>query len=129
MEMGVHSINAMEMPQSNDDLLSVFISKIKKRLLIYKKINGWPTHIMIAFCPTSENKNRSKYIINDIRKLFIGCEIYMLPIEYKWCGAAKLILENIGNEFLNEVDFICPVSQKDNTKVGRTLKNVMDKIV
>jgi hypothetical protein len=49
-----------------------------------------------AFCPTQELNNSSTRII---QKLYKDDRVIMIPIEYKWCGQAKLLLKAIHEHY------------------------------
>ena len=56
---------------------------------------------MSAFCPTRELSNDLIYDSREIiNKLFKNDDVYIIALEYKWCGHAKLELKKINN-YLN----------------------------
>ncbi|TMP88212.1 hypothetical protein CWC05_01880 [Pseudoalteromonas ruthenica] len=85
--------NFCVIPQSNDDLGEPgYIDAYKDR--VNKALSNWgtPGYIFSAFCPTKEPTNDSSRIISSI---YSGDNVYIIPIVYKWCGHAKLILPKI----------------------------------
>ena len=84
-------------PQSNDDLGEQgYISSYKSRVYEAKKSWGNPNYILSAFCPSKEPSNDSLRIISSI---YSSDDVYILPIVYKWCGHAKLMIPDINRYF------------------------------
>ncbi len=98
----IPSINGVEFcvqPQSNDDWgFSGYKKDLENRIDEVTKIYKPPTHIFSAFCPTREMNNLSEGLINS---LFSGDQVFVIPIETKWCGHAKLDVKEIANYFSN----------------------------
>ena len=75
---------------SNDDLGEQgYVDEFNERLMILGDVEKRPDYIVSAFCPTREIWNDSKKIIST---LYLNDEIIMIPIEYKWCDHAKLLI-------------------------------------
>lgn len=90
-------------PQSNDDWGFLgYKDDIEKRVIEVAKSYKAPTHIFSAFCPTREENNLSE---NLIRQLFANDEVFIIPIETKWCGHAKLDINELTSYYssLNNV--------------------------
>lgn len=82
-------------PQSNDDLGEVgYINAYSHRIKELKKHWGNPSHIFSAFCPTREKDNNASRIISSI---YSDDQVYLIPIVYKWCGQAKLLVPEIAS--------------------------------
>lgn len=85
--------NFCVIPQSNDDLgKEGFEDRVDEKLDELLKAGIKPDYIVAAFCPTRETKNNSYEII---KEKFKGDHVVLVPIEYKWCGHAKLQLDEI----------------------------------
>jgi hypothetical protein len=85
------------MPLSNDDLGEPRYEKdYQERMALLKKAKKNPSFILSAFCPTQELNNSSTRII---QKLYKDDRVIMIPIEYKWCGQAKLLLKAIHEHY------------------------------
>lgn len=107
------------MPQSNDDLgEDGYIGAYKKRM---KSLNG--KNIISAFCPTKEDINNSRRIIE---QLYSEDEVILIPIEYKWCGHAKLQIEEIAQYYAFHQNLkIQPLTQRDPDKKLEPLKKII----
>ena len=115
-------------PQSNDDLgQSGFIRAYNERLAALR-VNGHSvTHVVSAFCPTKEPTNDSLAIV---KTLFSKDQIYLIPIEFKWCGHAKLQLKEISAHFASVKNMqILPLSQRNPARVLPTLEALMRPII
>ena len=91
-----------------------------------------PAYILSAFCPTRELSNDPK-LNNDsreiINELFKNDDVYIIALEYKWCGHAKLELKKINN-YLNLGNvFFHAVSQPNNNKVTNDVANVINPLL
>jgi len=115
-------------PQSNDDLGQAgFIAAYKDRVSTLRDNGHRVTHVVSAFCPTKEPHNNSLAIVN---KIFSKDQIYLIPIEFKWCGHAKLQLREISTHFSSVNNMkIVPLSQRNPTKVLPALQALMQKII
>ncbi|MCC7249504.1 MAG: hypothetical protein IT473_12860 [Lysobacter sp.] len=111
-------------PQSNDDLgESGFIRAYQERIKALEGNNYSVTHVAAAFCPTKEKRNDSLNILN---KLFAKDKVFLIPIEYKWCGHAKLQISDIAQYYSQISNMtIHPLSQKDPAKVASDLKRLI----
>lgn len=75
-------------PASNDDLgKNRYMADYRNRIVSLQKKGHAVTHVIAAFCPTLEPNNDSRSIIE---QLFSHDRVFLIPIEYKWCGHAKL---------------------------------------
>ena len=114
-------------PHSNDDIgAKNYINNTNHR----KPIK--PAYILSAFCPTRELSNDPK-LNNDsreiINKLFKNDDVYIIALEYKWCGHAKLELKKINN-YLNLGNvFFHAVSQPNNNKVTNDVASVINPLL
>jgi len=89
--------NFCVIPQSNDDLGELgYIDAYNERIKELKTHWGTPDYIFSAFCPTKEKINDSSRIISSI---YAKDQVYLIPIVYKWCGHAKLLVPEISNHF------------------------------
>ena len=115
-------------PSSNDDIgKQNYIDNTKHRRLVK------PAYILSAFCPTRELNNNSRKLNNDsreiINELFKNDDVYIIALEYKWCGHAKLELKKINN-YLNLGNvFFHAVSQPNNNKVTNDVANVINPLL
>ena len=110
-------------PHSNDDIREQnYINNIESD--DRKPVK--PAYILSAFCPTRELNNDSRKIIN---KLFKNDDVYIIALEYKWCGHAKLELKKINN-YLNLGNvFFHAVSQPNNNKVTNDVASVINPLL
>ena len=115
-------------PQSNDDLGQVrYITEYQKRISEITKNGHNASHFISAFCPTREPINNSIAIIN---QLFSQDQVFLIPIEYKWCGHAKLQLKEISNYFASVKNVqIHPLSQPNPNLALQDLKNLLTPIL
>lgn len=112
------------MPQSNDDLGKDRYEKAyRERMGALKKTGVKPKYILSAFCPTKEPRNQSGDII---RNLYSKDQVVLIPIEYKWCGHAKLQLNEIARHYSAFTNFsIQPLSQKDPAAKLQALQKII----
>ena len=114
-------------PHSNDDIgAKNYIDNTKHRRQVK------PAYILSAFCPTRELSNDPK-LNNDsreiINELFKNDDVYIIALEYKWCGHAKLELKKINN-YLNLGNvFFHAVSQPNNNKVTNDVASVINPLL
>jgi hypothetical protein len=115
-------------PQSNDDLGEIgFINAYQARTKSLRDNGHAVTHVVSAFCPTKEPTNDSLAIA---RRLFSRDRIFLIPIEYKWCGHAKLELKEITSHFASVKNLqVHPLSQKNSNLVLRDLKALLTKLL
>lgn len=106
-------------PPSNDDLgEDRYIEKYEERTK-----NLTVKNIISAFCPTREENNNSRRIIE---KLYSKDEVILIPIEYKWCGHAKLQIEEIAQYYAFHQNLkIQPLTQRDSDKKLEQLKKII----
>jgi hypothetical protein len=84
-------------PQSNDDWgFFGYKDDLQKRVIEVTKNYKAPTHIFSAFCPTREKNNLSENLISH---LFANDEVFIIPIKTKWCGHAKLDVNELTNYY------------------------------
>jgi hypothetical protein len=102
-------------PQSNDDLgRKGFEEKVDEILAELAKFGRKPEFIVAAFCPTRELKNNSFEII---QKKFKDDRVVLVPIEYKWCGNAKLQQEDLKEYYSGISNFhFAPLTASDETQ-------------
>lgn len=100
------------MPQSNDDLGSDGYERAyQERMSAQTKAGNSASYIFSAFCPTKETWNQSDQIL---KNLYSNDEIILIPIEYKWCGHAKLQLNEIAQFYSSFKNLsIHPLSQNN----------------
>ena len=112
------------MPQSNDDLgKDGYEAAYQERMDALAQSGTKPNYIFSAFCPTREPQNMSDDIL---RNLYSTDQIILIPIEYKWCGHAKLQLNEITQFYSSFANLsVQPISQ-----IGPTTKlQALQKIV
>lgn len=113
------------MQQSNDDPGKDGYEKAyQERMDALKQSGKKPNYILSAFCPTREEQNKSDEII---RNLYSKDQIIFIPIEYKWCGHAKLQLNEIAQHYSAFTNInIQPLSQKDPAKKLQALQGILN---
>src|SRR5581483_7677790 len=95
----------------------------RERMDTLRKSGIKPKYIFSAFCTTKETWNLSDEII---RNLYSEDQIILIPIEYKWCGHAKLQLNEIAQYYSKFTSLsIQPLSLKDPSKKLQALKEIM----
>ncbi|WP_022654554.1 hypothetical protein [Aquaspirillum serpens] len=116
--------NFCVVPQSNDDLGQAgYITAYQNRINALGGNGHHVTHVVSAFCPTREPKNDSLAII---QQLFNNDQVFLIPIEYKWCGHAKLQLKEIANYFAPVTNLqIHPISQPNPSLVLQDLRKLL----
>lgn len=118
------------MPQSNDDLGKEGYEKAyRERMAALKKTGAKPEYIFSAFCPTKEPKTSSQpgnQSVDILRNLYSKDQIILIPIEYKWCGHAKLQLNEITQHYSAFTNLsIQPLSQKEHAKKLQALQGIV----
>ena len=113
-------------PQSNDDLGEEgYIYAHDERVALLKKQGIAASNIFSAFCPTKEPNNYSPRIIT---KLYSNDKVYIIPIEYKWCGNAKLRLKEISSFYSNQANVtIKPITSNGSQKTE--LNNLISQLL
>jgi len=90
----------MVLPKSNDDIGKLgYEREYHERLQEIQTAFGAPNYIASAFCPTQEKKN---YSMDILRSLYADDKIEMILLEYKWCGHAKLLVQEIEQFYSTE---------------------------
>jgi hypothetical protein len=112
------------MPKSNDDFdKEGYEADYKERMDILNKSGIQPKYIFSAFCPTKEDWNQS---IDILHNLYSQDQIILIPIEYKWCGHARLQLKEIEQYYSAVKNLrVQPLSQKDSTKKLQSLQEIV----
>lgn len=115
-------------PQSNDDLGQAgYIAAYNDRIASLQTNGFSVTHVVSAFCPTREPANNSMSIVN---QLFHKDQVFLIPVEYKWCGHVKLQLKEISSYFSHVQNMqIHPLSQKNPDHVIQDLKLLLDPLL
>ena len=111
-------------PQSNDDLgQGGYVNAYQERVKSLRRNGHAVTHVVSAFCPTREPVNDSFAIA---KQLFSRDRVFLIPVEFKWCGHAKLQIKEITSYFsaLPNVH-IHPLSQKNPGLVLQDLRTLL----
>jgi hypothetical protein len=110
-------------PQSNDDLGQAgYIFAVQERLSSFRQKGHRVTHVVSAFCPTREPVNDSLAIIN---RLFRNDRVFLIPIEYKWCGHARLQIKEITSYLGQPNVSVHPLVQRDPSRKLAALENLL----
>jgi hypothetical protein len=112
------------LPQSNDDLGKIgYEDCYRRKMNALAQNHKTPQYILSAFCPTKEPSNLSEGII---KNLYSSDTIVMIPIEYKWCGHAKLQISEISAHYSNIPNVImASLSTQDPAKKAGALRNIL----